>query len=48
MQVADFIGKEALMKLRKEDLKRHLVFMTVDTSDVDPEGNESIWHNDKV
>ena len=48
LQSADFIGKEALKKIKAEGLKRHLVFLTVDTTDVDPEGNESIWYNDKV
>lgn len=47
-QEADFIGKEALKKIKAEGLKRKLVFLTVDTSDVDPEGNESIWFDDKV
>lgn len=47
-QPADFIGKEALKKTKAEGLKRKLVFMTVDTKDVDPEGDEAVWHNEKV
>ena len=48
LQQADFVGKEALIKMKETGLKRHLVFLTVDTTDVDPEGNESIYHNGKV
>lgn len=29
-------------------MKRKLVFMTVDTKDIDPEGNETIWYDGKV
>ena len=48
MQTADFIGKEALKHTKKEGLKRKLVFMTVDTKDADPEGDETVWHDGKV
>ena len=48
LQSSDFIGKAGLKKVKAEGLRRHLVFMTVDTTDVDPHGNESIWYNDKV
>ena len=46
----DFIGKQALLEMttREGPLQRRLVFMEVDTDNVDPEGNETIWHNDKV
>ena len=47
-QDADFIGKVALKKVKAEGLKRKLVFLTIDTTDIDPEGNESIWHEEKV
>ena len=48
LQSSDFIGKDCLKKLKAEGLRRHLVVMTVDTTDVDPHGNESIWYNDEV
>ena len=46
----DFICKQALQEMttREGALPRRLVFMEVDTDDVDPEGNETIWYNDKV
>ncbi|XP_043562825.1 dimethylglycine dehydrogenase, mitochondrial isoform X1 [Chiloscyllium plagiosum] len=44
----DFIGKQALMNIKKEGVKRKLVYLTMQTDDVDPEGNESIWYEDKV
>lgn len=47
-KTADFIGKAAVKEIVKEKPKRHLVYLTVNTSDVDPEGNETVWHNDKV
>ena len=46
---ADFIGKESLLERKKKGfMPRKLVFMTVDTDNVDPEGNETIWCQDKV
>ena len=48
LQPANFIGKAAVREILKEKPKRHLVYLTVDTSDIDPEGNETVWHNDKV
>ncbi|ELU05418.1 hypothetical protein CAPTEDRAFT_159052 [Capitella teleta] len=45
---ANFIGKEAIKKLKIKGLERTLVFLNVKAKDVDPEGNESIWHNDLV
>lgn len=48
LQTADFIGKEALLKQKDHGLSQELVFLTVDTTDVDPEGNEAIWLNDQV
>ena len=47
---ADFVGKAAIKRMMESDdgLPRRLVFMKVDTDNVDPEGNESIWHGDKV
>ena len=47
-QEADFIGKAALQKIKDEGLRRKLVLLKVDTDNVDPEGNESIWLKDEV
>ena len=45
----DFIGKQSLLDRKKRGfIPRKLVFMEVDTGNVDPEGNETIWHDDKV
>ncbi|CAH2297270.1 dimethylglycine dehydrogenase, mitochondrial [Pelobates cultripes] len=45
---ADFIGKQALQRIKKEGLKRKLVCLTMETENVDPEGNESVWYHGKV
>ncbi|XP_076141035.1 dimethylglycine dehydrogenase, mitochondrial isoform X2 [Alosa pseudoharengus] len=45
---ADFIGKQALQNIKAQGLQRKLAYLTVDTDDIDPEGNETIWHNGKV
>ncbi|XP_003464453.2 dimethylglycine dehydrogenase, mitochondrial isoform X2 [Cavia porcellus] len=45
---ADFIGKQALQQIKAEGLTRRLVFLTLATDDVDPEGNESVWYRGKV
>ncbi|KAG7246327.1 hypothetical protein CRUP_006062, partial [Coryphaenoides rupestris] len=42
---ADFIGKAALQEIKAKGLKRKLSYITLDTDDVDPEGNETIWLN---
>uniref|UniRef100_F7DS18 Dimethylglycine dehydrogenase, mitochondrial n=1 Tax=Ornithorhynchus anatinus TaxID=9258 RepID=F7DS18_ORNAN len=47
-KAADFIGKQALKQIKEKGLKRQLVCLTLETDNVDPEGNESIWHNGKV
>ena len=45
----DFIGKQSLLDRKKRGfVPRKLVFMEVDTDNVDPEGNETIWYDDKV
>ena len=46
----NFVGKQALQQMttREGELPRRLVFMEVETDNVDPEGNETIWYNDKV
>uniref|UniRef100_A0AAQ5ZLL5 Dimethylglycine dehydrogenase, mitochondrial n=1 Tax=Amphiprion ocellaris TaxID=80972 RepID=A0AAQ5ZLL5_AMPOC len=45
---ADFIGKAALQEIKAKGLKRKLSYISLDTDDIDPEGNETIWHNGKV
>uniref|UniRef100_A0A667XCQ3 Dimethylglycine dehydrogenase n=1 Tax=Myripristis murdjan TaxID=586833 RepID=A0A667XCQ3_9TELE len=45
---ADFIGKAALQEIKAKGLKRKLCYITMDTDDIDPEGNETVWHNGKV
>ncbi|OXB80888.1 UNVERIFIED_CONTAM: hypothetical protein H355_016905 [Colinus virginianus] len=45
---ADFTGKKTLKQIKEKGLKRRLVYLTLETDDVDPEGNESVWHNGKV
>ncbi|XP_036384845.1 dimethylglycine dehydrogenase, mitochondrial [Megalops cyprinoides] len=45
---ADFIGKKALQEIKANGLKRKLAYLTMDTEDIDPEGNETIWHKGKV
>ena len=48
-QKADFVGKAAVQKVKDEGIKHKLVLLTMpDTDNVDPEGNETIWLNDKV
>jgi len=44
----NFIGRDALLQLRKHDCERLLCFLTVDTSDVDPEGSETVWYANQV
>lgn len=48
VQPADFIGKAALQEIKAKGLKRKLSYITMDTDDIDPEGNETVWHNGKV
>ncbi|XP_061148956.1 dimethylglycine dehydrogenase, mitochondrial [Syngnathus typhle] len=45
---ADFIGKAALQEIKAKGLKRKLSYLAVETHDVDPEGNETVWHDGKV
>lgn len=47
-QPADFIGKKALKEIKAKGLKRKLSYLAVQTDEIDPEGNETIWHNGKV
>ncbi|XP_070599325.1 dimethylglycine dehydrogenase, mitochondrial [Erythrolamprus reginae] len=45
---ADFIGKQALKQIKEKGLERKLVCLILKTDNVDPEGNESVWYNNKV
>ncbi|XP_034048900.1 dimethylglycine dehydrogenase, mitochondrial [Thalassophryne amazonica] len=45
---ADFIGKAALRDIKAKGLKRKLSYISVESDNVDPEGNETVWHNGKV
>lgn len=47
-QEANFIGKESIRKLKPKGLHRTLVFLTVNTKNIDPQGNETVWHDNKV
>ncbi|XP_061873710.1 dimethylglycine dehydrogenase, mitochondrial [Colius striatus] len=47
-KTADFTGKQALKQIKEKGLKRRLVYLIMETDNVDPEGNESVWHNGKV
>ena len=44
----DFIGRENLLKHKENGIKKKLCMLTVETTDVDPEGNETIWFGGKV
>ncbi|XP_077593151.1 dimethylglycine dehydrogenase, mitochondrial [Stigmatopora nigra] len=45
---ADFIGKAALQEIKAKGLDRKLSYLAVETDDIDPEGNETVWQNGKV
>ena len=49
-QPADFIGKAALERILsgESNLENKLVMLTVDSKNVDPEGNETVWLDNKV
>ncbi|KAK2562763.1 Dimethylglycine dehydrogenase [Acropora cervicornis] len=44
----DFIGREALLKHKEKGIQKKVCMLIVDTNDVDPEGNETIWFGGKV
>lgn len=48
VQPADFIGKAALREIKAKGLRRRLSYLAVDTDNIDPEGNETVWYNGKV
>lgn len=48
LKPADFIGKAALQKIKANGLRRKLCYLSVETDNIDPEGNETIWLDGKV
>ncbi|XP_028661549.2 dimethylglycine dehydrogenase, mitochondrial isoform X1 [Erpetoichthys calabaricus] len=44
----DFIGKQALLDIKAKGLWRKLAYLTLQTDNIDPEGNETVWYNGKV
>ncbi|KAJ7385446.1 hypothetical protein OS493_016530 [Desmophyllum pertusum] len=44
----DFIGREGLLKHKENGIKKKVCLLTIETTDVDPEGNETIWFGGKV
>jgi len=48
LQGVDFIGRESLLKHKENGIKKKLCMLIVETADVDPEGNETIWFGGKV
>ena len=47
-QGSNFIGRDALLKQRGELLSKKLVCLTLDTDNIDAEGNETIWFGGRV
>lgn len=47
-QGVDFIGREGLLKHKENGIKKKVCLLTIETTDVDPEGNETIWFGGKV
>jgi len=45
---ANFIGRDALLEKRKQMLDKKLVCLTLDTDNIDAEGNETIWYEGRV
>ncbi|XP_023211896.1 dimethylglycine dehydrogenase, mitochondrial-like [Centruroides sculpturatus] len=45
---SDFVGKRSLHKIMSNGLTRKLALLKIDTEDVDPEGNESVWFCGKI
>lgn len=44
----DFIGRDGLLRHKENGIKKKLCMLTIETTDVDPEGNETIWFGGKV
>lgn len=47
-QTTDFVGKDALKEILRQGINKHLVHIEVETDDADPEGNETVWCENKV
>nr|XP_042906993.1 dimethylglycine dehydrogenase, mitochondrial isoform X2 [Parasteatoda tepidariorum] len=48
MKKKDFIGKASLENILRNGLEKKLVYLKVDTADIDPEGNESVHCSNKI
>ncbi|XP_046383379.1 dimethylglycine dehydrogenase, mitochondrial-like [Ischnura elegans] len=48
MDKGNFIGRDALVEQLKHGLKKTLVYLAVDSEDVDPIGDEAVWSSGKV
>jgi dimethylglycine dehydrogenase len=44
----DFIGREALLRQRREGVRKRLATLEVDADDADCWGNEALWAGDRV
>jgi len=47
-KATEFVGRDAVRRIRAEGARRQLVMLTVDSDDVDAVGNESVWYGDRV
>ena len=47
-KATEFVGRQALRRIRADGPRRRLVVLTVDTDDVDAVGNETVWYGDRV
>ena len=45
---SDFLGKKALQEKMNEFREQTLTMLEVDTENIDPEGNESVWLCNRV
>lgn len=48
MNKGDFVGRAAVQDLLKYRSRRHLVLVKIDSTDVDPHGDETVWLCGKV
>ena len=47
-KAAEFVGRDALRRIRADGQRRRLVVLTVDADDVDAVGGESVWYGERV
>ncbi|XP_071441447.1 dimethylglycine dehydrogenase, mitochondrial-like [Hetaerina americana] len=48
MDKGNFVGRDALLDQMKYGLRKTLVYLVVDSEDVDPIGDEAVWSSGKV